>query len=264
MDPAVVSDIKAQLASIQDSENVSIPLAVESGSRAWGFPSPDSDYDCRFIYVRRLDDAADLFPPRDVIEMPLTPIFDVNGWDLSKALKLMIKGNAVVLEWLQSPISYRRDADFCDRLSLLARDIFQREIVGWHYYRLLQNQLARHAEDAAGLTVKKLFYVLRPALALRFMRMNPDAQTLPMNIRELCAGSVFPAETLGAIDGLIAEKLKVRESGSADTPAEILQICRDEEEAAKPWVAPVAKNTPSRSKSARALYRELLRDFGPK
>jgi uncharacterized protein len=97
MDAKIVAEIKAKLDQVCLEETVAIPLAIESGSRAWGFPSPDSDYDCRFIYLRGLKHNTALFPPRDVIELPFTPIFDVNGWDLRKAIKLLLKGNAVVL-----------------------------------------------------------------------------------------------------------------------------------------------------------------------
>ncbi|MFE3443732.1 DNA polymerase beta superfamily protein [Nocardia sp. NPDC059180] len=84
-------------------------LAIESGSRAWGFPSPDSDYDCRFLYVASLDTYLSPWRTRDVIETPLVGLLDVNGWDLGKALRLLVKGNAVLIEWLQSPIVYRGD-----------------------------------------------------------------------------------------------------------------------------------------------------------
>lgn len=83
-----------------------IPWAIESGSRAWGFPSPDSDYDCRFIFVRPRDHYLALWPARDVIETPLDTTFDVNGWDLAKAVRLIAKGNATAIEWLRSSIVY--------------------------------------------------------------------------------------------------------------------------------------------------------------
>src|SRR6187399_351008 len=102
-DPVVVAEIDARLAAVERDEQVRIPIAIESGSRAWGFPSPDSDYDCRFVYVRRPDAYLSPWVPRDVIETPLVGDLDVNGWDLGKALKLMLKGNAVILEWLRSP-----------------------------------------------------------------------------------------------------------------------------------------------------------------
>jgi len=97
LDPTVVAEIDARLGSL----GVAIPWAIESGSRAWGFPSPDSDYDCRFIFVRSASDYLSLWPKRDVIETPLDEIFDVNGWDLIKAVRLLVQGNAVVAEWLQ-------------------------------------------------------------------------------------------------------------------------------------------------------------------
>jgi hypothetical protein len=81
-----------------------MPLAIESGSRAWGFPSPDSDYDCRFIFVRPIEDYLSPWQRRDVIETPLEGDFDVNGWELGKAIRLLAKGNAVIIEWLMSPI----------------------------------------------------------------------------------------------------------------------------------------------------------------
>jgi uncharacterized protein len=98
---------------------VAIGLAVEGGSRAWGFPSPDSDYDCRFVYIRPLAPYLTPWPRHDVIELPLSSEFDVNGWDLAKALKLLMKRNTVIIEWLTSPLVYRGDEEF--RSSFLAR-----------------------------------------------------------------------------------------------------------------------------------------------
>ena len=102
-------------------ERVAIPLAIESGSRAWGFPSPDIGYDCRFVYVRPTKDYLSPWSLRDVIETPLEGELDVSGWDLGKALKLMLKGNAVIVELLQSPITYRGDAEFRDEFLALCR-----------------------------------------------------------------------------------------------------------------------------------------------
>jgi predicted nucleotidyltransferase len=93
-----VTAIDARLDAVVRDEQVAIPLAIESGSRAWGFASPDSDYDCRFLYLRRRRDYLALWPPRDVIETPLDGLLDVNGWDVAKALRLILKGNAVVIE----------------------------------------------------------------------------------------------------------------------------------------------------------------------
>ncbi|MCR6644385.1 MAG: nucleotidyltransferase domain-containing protein [Terricaulis sp.] len=109
------AEILGRLAEIEAAHGVRVLLAVESGSRAWGFHSPDSDYDARFLYVRAVDDYLALAAPRDVIETPLEGLLDINGWDLGKALRLMMKGNSVVHEWLASPFVYRADSDLLPR-----------------------------------------------------------------------------------------------------------------------------------------------------
>ncbi|MEH7547654.1 DNA polymerase beta superfamily protein, partial [Neobacillus vireti] len=48
--------ILKSLLKIEEDFNVKILYAVESGSRAWEFPSKDSDYDVRFIYVHKQND----------------------------------------------------------------------------------------------------------------------------------------------------------------------------------------------------------------
>ena len=103
MAPEKVARIDALLGRAVSEHGVHLPLAVESGSRAWGFPSPDSDYDCRFVYVRPTATHLTPWPQRDVIEFALEDDLDANGWDLAKALRLLLKGNAVIVEWLRSP-----------------------------------------------------------------------------------------------------------------------------------------------------------------
>jgi len=102
--PNVQAQILALLDEIERAERVRIVLAVESGSRAWGFASADSDYDVRFLYVRRVEDYAALTIPRDVIERPIDGDLDLNGWDLRKALTLGLRWNPALVEWLTSPI----------------------------------------------------------------------------------------------------------------------------------------------------------------
>jgi predicted nucleotidyltransferase len=98
--------ICSELSVIEREHGVRIVLAVESGSRAWGFPSQDSDYDVRFIYLRPVEDYLTVVPRRDVIERPIDAVLDVNGWDIRKAVALMLKSNAVLREWLSSPVRY--------------------------------------------------------------------------------------------------------------------------------------------------------------
>lgn len=108
-----------KLQQIEKQENVRILHAVESGSRAWGFESPDSDFDVRFIYVRPRDYYLKLEQTRDVLEFPINDLLDVNGWDLQKALRLLHRSNPSVFEWFKSPI----DRLFIGKL-LSAKNLF--------------------------------------------------------------------------------------------------------------------------------------------
>src|ERR1044072_9601128 len=98
--------IQQQIRNIEKEHHVRILYACESGSRAWGFASPDSDYDVRFIYTRRADDYLSISERRDVIELPVNEVLDIGGWDIRKALQLFLKSNAPLYEWLQSPVVY--------------------------------------------------------------------------------------------------------------------------------------------------------------
>ena len=112
--------IREKLKEIEQREDCRILLAVESGSRAWGFASPDSDYDVRFIYVRTKESYLRLDRVRDVIEVPINDELDINGWDVDKALKLLHKSNPTVFEWFSAPIIYQT-SDFADRFKPIMR-----------------------------------------------------------------------------------------------------------------------------------------------
>ena len=121
-DPDIVAQIRARLDRVRE-QGVVIAFAIETGSRAWGFPSPDSDYDCRFIYVRPVRDHLRLKPPRDVIEFPIEGLVDTGGWDLKKALLLGLGGNAVVNEWARSPLVYEEIAGAREEFTALIEEI---------------------------------------------------------------------------------------------------------------------------------------------
>ena len=108
----MVDEIKARLRLIEAENNVTILYACESGSRAWGFASPDSDYDVRFIYARHKNDYLSIASRKDVIEDPVSEVLDISGWDVRKALQLFLKSNAPLYEWLQSPVTYQHNSLF--------------------------------------------------------------------------------------------------------------------------------------------------------
>jgi len=228
MDAGVVANIMSELARIEREERVAIPLAVESGSRAWGFPSPDSDYDCRFVFVRAAADTFTLFPKRDVIERPVTPVFDINGWELSKALKLLLNGNAVIIEWLTSPFAYRVDEAFRTAFLSLAESVAERGLVASHYFHLADNQMKRNISNQHDIAIKKLFYVLRPLMALRWLESHPGAAVAPMHFPTLCEAAGLDRATLAAVGDLLARKAQTRELGEAAAPPSLLAFIADE------------------------------------
>jgi len=119
-----------------------ILLAAESGSRAWGVASPDSDFDVRFIYKRPYTEYLRLEKTRDVIEIPIDSIWDASGWDLSKALCLLQNSDPGLYDWIGSPVCYL-DADFKERISPLMRSYFSKERMMHHYYEIA----SRHIRD---------------------------------------------------------------------------------------------------------------------
>lgn len=205
------AEVQRRLDMIERDDGVRILLAVESGSRAWGFHSPDSDFDARFIYVRGENEYLSLFEPRGVIETPLVDLMDVNGWDLGKALRLMIKGNSVVHEWLASPIVYRSRPRFIEALTPIARAWRSTYADAHHYYGLLATQRGRHIEGRERVNLKKYFYAVRPAIALQWLRERPDPP--PMDLPGLLAGVALPPEAARALEDLRRAKMASSEVG---------------------------------------------------
>jgi hypothetical protein len=162
--------IEARLSSIEMEEQVRVVYACESGSRAWGFPSADSDYDVRFIYLHPRDWylTVDLERKRDVIERPIDNQLDVNGWDLRKALRLLRKGNPPLMEWLGSPIVYLEPFTVAAQM----RDLMSRHyspLACLHHYLHMARGNYRDYLKGPVVWVKKYFYVLRPLLAIKWI-----------------------------------------------------------------------------------------------
>jgi predicted nucleotidyltransferase len=159
--------IKSKLKEIEEKENIKILHCVESGSRAWGFASPDSDYDVRFIYVRPKEFYLRLDKTRDVIEWQLDNTLDINGWDISKALSLLYKSNPTLFEWNSSPIVYKTTKEW-EQIATIINKYFVAKSGLYHY---LSTAKSNYREYLKGETVrlKKYFYVLRPLLACKWI-----------------------------------------------------------------------------------------------
>jgi uncharacterized protein len=208
--PDIIAEIRRRLDSVR-AQGIRIGFAIESGSRAWGFPSPDSDYDCRFVYVRPVKDHLSLQVARDVIEFPIVGLVDTGGWDLRKALLLALSGNAVIIEWLKSRLVYEEEAGFRARLSVLLDEIVEPQRVAKHYVGLLQKHAGDSQLELARL--KKFLYALRPAIALTWMSSRDFKSLPPMNMVECMEGVALPDEVTRETLLLIDTKKRTREMG---------------------------------------------------
>jgi len=169
-----------KLKEIEKKENVKIIFACESGSRAWGFDSPDSDFDVRFIYVRKMKDYLRLKEGRDVIEWQLDDVFDINGWDLKKFLQLAHNSNPNVLEWLHSPIVYLKTEDF-DELKELVYLYYSKKKIMLHYLHMTSKDYETHIMKEQ-VVLKKYFYVLRSLLAAKWITQSDEYPPIEFNI----------------------------------------------------------------------------------
>lgn len=167
MNDSIITEIRRELREIERNEECSILYACESGSRAWGFASPDSDYDVRFIYTHGLDWKLDLRERRDTIEHVGEGLIDLSEWELSKTLRLFAGCNLALNEWLLSPTVYAETAEFVSGLRGLIPSFFNPKKAIHHYLATASSTFKAHASDGT-IGIKKLFYILRPLLAARW------------------------------------------------------------------------------------------------
>lgn len=249
-------EVQRRLDTIERQEDVRILFAVESGSRAWGFPSPDSDFDVRFVYVRPIAWYLGLSPGRDVIETPIEDDMDVNGWDLRKALGLVLKSNAVISEWMESPIVYRRDAAALRLLRRFADRALHPRALTYHYLHLARRQVAAKL-SADRIALKRYFYALRPALALRHLRKHPGRRP-PMHLTALMDETDLPATTRRRIDRLVDVKRHTREMGSGRPIPLLDRLIAGEISWATAHGADVPKRGADEVAAADRLFRRLI------
>lgn len=190
------------LRQIERKENVKILLAVESGSRAWGFASPDSDYDVRFIYVRPTEHYLRLDKTRDVIELPINDMLDINGWDLSKTLQLLHSSNPTLFEWLSSPIVYMQSEE-ADALRAFAKNYFYCKKSLHHYLHMAEGNYREFLRGDM-VRAKKYFYVLRPVLACQWIL---EKQTPPPMLFSELAAAQLADELRETVDYLLDLKM---------------------------------------------------------
>lgn len=224
---AICSLIQQRLQKIECDENVRIIYACEAGSRAWGFASPDSDYDVRFIYVRPMEWylSYNIENERDVIDnIPALDDIDINGWDLRKALNRFARTNGALLEWLNSPIKYLETENTALKLRSIAKDTFNPVALCYHYRHLAEGN-AKDYLFGNQVKLKKYFYVLRALLAIRYI--DRHSAIPPVEFIQL-VHSVAPDSIRSSILGLLKQKQSIAELGVGASLPEINGFITDE------------------------------------
>ena len=250
IDPTVRTEIMARLAGIEAEHAVRILFACESGSRGWGFASPDSDYDVRFLYVHRPAWYLTVHPGRDVIEQPVSAVFDVCGWDLKKALALLHNGNVQVMEWLDSPVVYRAEESFLAAMRAAAQDFHRPERSFMHYLYMAKKNFHEHLQRDP-VKLKKYLYVLRPLFAALWIEQGRGIA--PMVFEQMVDALVSDAALRRAIADLLEVKRRVPET-ELGSPIPVIQEFVQRELDRLTAIPPVKSQVPDAGVLDRLLH----------
>ena len=194
--------INEKLDAIEKQNNVRILLAVESGSRAWGFPSVDSDYDVRFIYARNPDDYLKLNPSNKELDDHLEDTkdypYDMAGWDIRKTLRLLLSSNATPMEWAKSPIQYIANNELQASLVSFAPYLNPYSLFRHHYVLackantvaisgslITDNNGQNSMQEVNIVKPKKLLYALRSFLSCEWILDQSTTPDIPISIHDL-------------------------------------------------------------------------------
>ena len=202
--------VRIKLKEIEKEENVHILHAIESGSRAWGFASPDSDYDVRFIYMRPMHYYLSLQAKKDFIDWELDETLDINGWDLSKALQHFHKSNATLFEWSNSPVVYYTSSEWA-QIRQIVETYFSCKSTLYHYYGTAKSNYKEHVSGDL-VKYKKYFYVLRPLLACKWIEQK---KCPPPVLFQNLVDEVLDEDMKPVVSDLLQKKVQMSEADKA-------------------------------------------------
>ena len=210
--------IRQALHKLEEENNFKILYACESGSRAWGFESPDSDFDVRFIYKKEHDFYLTIDEPKDTFEAPIgEDLLDFSGWDIKKTLKLFKISNPNLCEWLISQIVYQKDEKFFEQITSLLADYFCPKALLNHYLGLCRRFMPLTEKDKPRL--KDYFYLLRSIMAGIWLREKKSLP--PVQFNELFSFSNPETGIAHIINDLKAQKIVSSEAFKVDSNSEL-------------------------------------------
>ena len=208
----MMEEVRHRLSRIEEEHGVRILYACESGSRSWGFPSPRSDYDVRFIYMAPARDYLRLTPPPETIELPQDGVWDIAGWDLRKTLHLLQKGNPSLIQWLYSPILYRSHSLFLTEMRRLLDHGSPLPRLYWAYRSMAQAHITNYLIGREEVVYKRFLYIVQALLAMRWVEEKHSIP--PVIFEELVTGLVTDEALLTELSTLLRFKTSIGESES--------------------------------------------------
>lgn len=221
----MIEKIKAYLKNLEEERQIKILLACETGSRAWGFPSVDSDYDIRLIYVHKLDWYLSLHNRKDNLNLMLdNNDVDITGWDLQKSFNLLKKSNPPMLERIQSDMIYMADEEFTMEIVPLAQGFYSK-IATMHHYLSMAVKFKDELGESHSYRLKKFFYALRSALVCKWILDRDEIP--PLQFGELYKGLDLPASHQRRIEELIELKMTIDEKHHHSGEAALIDLMEE-------------------------------------
>ncbi len=252
------TEIIEQLKNLERRANIKILYAVESGSRAWGFASRDSDWDVRFIYLHKTDWYLSIDEKKDNLTEMLPNDLDLSGWELRKTLKLFRKSNPPLLEWLQSPIVYLEETPTINHLRELAADFFNPKACLYHYLHMAEGNYRDYLQKDL-VRVKKYFYVLRPILACQWIERERTPP--PIEFRKLVDSQLENSELKDEIEQLLIRKMDGEELNVEPKIAVLNDYLEEKISYFNDLTKDFSEHLPSDSEKLDVFFRKILTEY---
>lgn len=254
---ATQAEIQRKLQETEQMQNMRVVHAVESGSRAWGFASADSDYDCRFIYVRPQSEYLVIYEKSDTIMEPIDAVYDINGWDIKKAIAHMVRSNVVMMEWLSSDIVYKTMPPLAQALRGLAHQFFSPVSAAYQYLSTAKKKFATILESDCA-KIKHYCYVLRPLACVRYMQAH--GKPPHMQFQRSFSQIDVPPDVRESVELLLDLKQNAQEGYALPQNHTLLTFFVDEIAALEAWARQLPKREQLDTAHADALFRHVLEE----